>query len=59
MELSNTFFDSFMTNFGKYVQVVVSSNDENKKTKLIEQLNHFLEMASPSVVITKRSKKFK
>ena len=58
MEISNTFFDSSLTNFGNFVQVVVSSNDENKKTKLVEQLNHFLEIADPSSGARKRSKNF-
>ena len=47
-----------MTSFGNLVKVVSSSNDENKKTKLVEQLNQFLEMASPLAAVTKRSNYF-
>ena len=58
MELSNSLFDSLLTSFGNLVQVVASSNDENKKTKLAEQLNQFLEMIKPSVAVRKRSNNF-
>ena len=58
MELSNSFFDSSLTNFGNFVQVVVSCNDEEKKTKLVEQLNQFLELASPPIAAKKRSNDF-
>ena len=58
MELSNTFFDSYLTSFGNFVQVVSSSNDENKKTKLVEQLNQFLEITSPLPATKKRSNNF-
>ena len=58
MELSNSLFDSLLNSFGNLVQIVSSSTDENKKTKLAEQLNQFVEMVRPSVALSKRSNNF-
>ena len=49
MELQTSDFESSLNSIGNFVQAVLSGQDENKKTKLVEQLNQFLEMASPSV----------
>ena len=58
MELQTSDFESSLNSIGNFVQAVLSGQDENKKTKLVEQLNQFLEMACPSVSAKKISNNF-
>ena len=55
MELQTSDFESSLNSIGNFIQAVLSGQDEIKKTKLVEQLNQFLEMASPSVSAKKIS----
>ena len=58
MELQPFDFESSLNSIGNFVQAVVSGQDEDKKMQLVEQLNHFLEIADPSSGARKRSKNF-
>ena len=56
MELQTFDFEASLNSIGNFVQAVVSSSDEKKKTKLVETLKQFLEMAASKVVAKKRFK---
>ena len=56
MELQTFDFESSLNSIGNFVQAVVSGQDEDKKMQLVEQLNHFLEIADPSSGARKRFK---
>ena len=58
MELQTSDFESSLNSIGNFVQAVLSGQDENKKTKLVEHLNQFLEMARHSVSAKKISNNF-
>ena len=58
MELQTLEFESSLKNIVNFVQDVVSGQDENKKIKLVEELQQLLEMVNNSNKARKRSKSF-
>ena len=58
MELQTLEFESSLKSIINFVQAVVSGQDENKKIKLVEELQQLLEMANNSNKARKRSKSF-
>ena len=53
MELQSLDFETSLKSIGHFVQVVISDHDENKKIKLVDELQKLLEKASSSTGINK------
>ena len=58
MELQTFDFEASLKSIGNFVQAVISTNDENKKTKLMKQLNQFNQCLEALATAKKRFKNF-
>ena len=56
MKLHTFDFESSLKTIGDFVQAVISDQDENKKNKMVEELQHFLELAKSPNSSRKRCK---
>ena len=56
MKLQTFDFESSLKAIGHFVQAVTSGQDENKKNKMVEELQHFLELAKSPNSSRKRCK---
>ena len=56
MKLQTFDFESSLKTIGNFVQAVISDQDENKKNNMVEELQHFLELAKSPNSSRKRCK---